>query len=91
MRITCATKATSWPRIWVCTRPRWKPSTLPACWTKQILTDAFRVQLEGRGFSLVEILTMCPTDWFVEPAEAPDWIERNFAGTYPLKVLRTPF
>ena len=59
-------------------------------WTKQILTDAFRVQLEGRGFSLVEILTMCPTDWFVEPAEAPDWIERNFAGTYPLKVLRTP-
>ena len=60
-------------------------------WTKQILTDAFRVQLEGRGFSLVEILTMCPTDWFVEAADAPDWIERNFTGTYPLKVLRTPF
>ena len=60
-------------------------------WTKQILHEAFRVQLEGRGFSMVEILTMCPTDWFVEPAGAPDWIERNFAGTYPLKVLRTPF
>ena len=60
-------------------------------WTKQILTDAFRVQLEGRGFSLVEVLTMCPTDWFVEAAAAPDWIEANFAGTYPRKVLRTPY
>jgi 2-oxoglutarate ferredoxin oxidoreductase subunit beta len=59
-------------------------------WTKQVLTEAFRVQLEGRGFSLVEILTMCPTDWYVEPAETPDWIERNFTGTYPLKVLKQP-
>jgi 2-oxoglutarate ferredoxin oxidoreductase subunit beta len=59
-------------------------------WTKQILTDAFRVQLAGRGFSFVEILTMCPTDWYVAPAEAPDWIERNFTGTYPLRVLKAP-
>jgi 2-oxoglutarate ferredoxin oxidoreductase subunit beta len=57
-------------------------------WTRQILTEAFQVQLAGRGFSLVEILTMCPTDWFVEPVEAPEWIERHFAPTYPLKVLK---
>ena len=47
-------------------------------------------QLDGKGFSLVEILTMCPTDWFVEPTETPDWVERNFAPTYPLRVLKQP-
>ena len=59
-------------------------------WTKQILGEAFRVQLDGLGFSLVEVLTMCPTDWFVDPVETPDWIERNFAPTYPLRVLKRP-
>ncbi len=49
-----------------------------------------RVQLEGQGFSFVEILTMCPTDWYVEPSETPDWIERNFTGTYRLKILKSP-
>jgi len=57
-------------------------------WTKQCLRDAFRAQLEGRGFSLVEILTMCPTDWYVEPTETPDWIERNFSPSYPLRVIK---
>jgi 2-oxoglutarate ferredoxin oxidoreductase subunit beta len=59
-------------------------------WTKQVLREAFEVQLAGRGFSLVEILTMCPTDWFVEPTETPDWMERHFAGPYPLAVLKRP-
>jgi len=59
-------------------------------WTKQILAEAFRVQLDGLGFSLVEILTMCPTDWYVDPVETPDWIEQNFAPTYPLRVLKRP-
>jgi 2-oxoglutarate ferredoxin oxidoreductase subunit beta len=59
-------------------------------WTKRILGEAFRVQLAGPGFSFVEILTMCPTDWYVEPTETPDWIERNFTGTYPLRILKSP-
>jgi 2-oxoglutarate ferredoxin oxidoreductase subunit beta len=59
-------------------------------WTKRILREAFEVQLAGRGFSFVEILTMCPTDWFVEPTETPDWIEQNFTGPYPLRVLKQP-
>jgi 2-oxoglutarate ferredoxin oxidoreductase subunit beta len=58
-------------------------------WTKRILREAFQVQLDGRGFSFVEILTMCPTDWYVEPDETADWIEQNFAGTYPLKILKS--
>ena len=59
-------------------------------WTKDILRRAFEFQLAGAGFSFVEILTMCPTDWYVEPTETPDWIERNFAPTYPLRVLKSP-
>lgn len=31
---------------------------------------------------------MCPTDWFVEPAETPDWVERHFTGPYPLRILK---
>ena len=58
-------------------------------WTKRILTEAFQTQLDGRGFSFVEILTMCPTDWFVGPNETFQWVEENFLGTYPLKVLKS--
>jgi 2-oxoglutarate ferredoxin oxidoreductase subunit beta len=58
-------------------------------WTKRILTEAFETQLAGKGFSFVEILTMCPTDWYVTPAETPAWVEENFIGTYPLKILKT--
>jgi 2-oxoglutarate ferredoxin oxidoreductase subunit beta len=59
-------------------------------WTKQILTEAFQAQLAGRGFSFVEILTMCPTDWYVEPTETPAWVEQNFGPTYPLRILKQP-
>jgi 2-oxoglutarate ferredoxin oxidoreductase subunit beta len=59
-------------------------------WTRRILGEAFQTQLDRRGFSFVEILTMCPTDWYVEPTETPEWVERNFAPTYPLKILKPP-
>jgi len=58
-------------------------------WTKRILREAFQAQLAGRGFSFVEILTMCPTDWYVEPNETADWVETNFSGTYPLRILKS--
>ncbi|MFQ5668226.1 MAG: thiamine pyrophosphate-dependent enzyme [Candidatus Binatia bacterium] len=59
-------------------------------WTKQCLRDAFQTQLDGKGFSLVEILTMCPTDWFVPPDAGPDWLESNLAAPYPLGVIKLP-
>jgi 2-oxoglutarate ferredoxin oxidoreductase subunit beta len=58
-------------------------------WTKQILHDAFQAQLAGRGFSFVEILTMCPTDWFIPPDAGPGWLEDNLKSVYPLKVLKS--
>jgi 2-oxoglutarate ferredoxin oxidoreductase subunit beta len=42
--------------------------------TKILLRRAFESQLKGRGFSFVEILTMCPTGWFVPTADGPDYL-----------------
>ena len=56
--------------------------------TRQYLHDAFRCQLDGKGFSFVEILTMCPTDWFVPPDQGPTWLEDQFKTVYPLGVIK---
>ena len=45
-------------------------------------------QLDGKGFSLVEILTMCPTDWFVAPEQGPAFLEERLVPTYPLGVVK---
>ena len=39
--------------------------------TRRMLKKAFEAQLRGEGFSFVEILTMCPTGWFIETARGP--------------------
>ena len=57
--------------------------------TEQYLRDAFRSQLDGKGFSLVEILTMCPTDWFVRPDQGPAFLEEHLVPTFPLGVIRS--
>ncbi len=44
--------------------------------TKAMLRRAFETQIAGEGFSFVEILTMCPTGWFVPTAEGPDYLDR---------------
>jgi 2-oxoglutarate ferredoxin oxidoreductase subunit beta len=44
--------------------------------TKAMLRKAFESQLSGEGFSLVEVLTMCPTGWFVPTAEGPGYLEQ---------------
>ena len=41
-----------------------------------MLPKAFESQLRGEGFSLVEVLTMCPTGWFVPTAEGPGYLDR---------------
>jgi 2-oxoglutarate ferredoxin oxidoreductase subunit beta len=45
-------------------------------------------QLERRGFSFVEILTMCPTGWFIETQEAPDYLEQNLGAVHANGVLK---
>jgi 2-oxoglutarate ferredoxin oxidoreductase subunit beta len=57
--------------------------------TKRMLRRAFETQLAGAGFSLVEILTMCPTGWFVPAVDGPDYLGDSMERTYPLGELIT--
>jgi 2-oxoglutarate ferredoxin oxidoreductase subunit beta len=43
--------------------------------TRKYLKAAFESQMRGEGFSFVEILTMCPTGWFIPTAEGPDYLD----------------
>ncbi len=56
--------------------------------TRKMLQRAFEAQIADEGFSFVEILTMCPTGWFIETAEAPDYLTENLAATHTLGVLK---
>lgn len=51
---------------------------------KDAIRKAFRVQLAGLGFSIVEVLSTCPTNWGVSPAKALSWLEENMMAHYPL-------
>jgi 2-oxoglutarate ferredoxin oxidoreductase subunit beta len=57
---------------------------------KRMLRTAFETQLSGAGFSLVEILTMCPTGWFVPVAEGPQYQSDSMEQTYRIGELVTP-
>jgi 2-oxoglutarate ferredoxin oxidoreductase subunit beta len=54
---------------------------------KRMITRALEVQQAG-GFSFVEILTMCPTGWFIETQEAPSYLADNLAAVHTIGVLK---
>jgi 2-oxoglutarate ferredoxin oxidoreductase subunit beta len=56
---------------------------------KRIIHKAFEVQLEGKGFSFVEILTMCPTGWFVPVTEGPEYLENVLGEVHKLGVIKS--
>ncbi len=51
---------------------------------KKAITTAFKVQMSGLGFSMVELLSTCPTNWKMTPPEAQRWVEENMIPYYPL-------
>ncbi len=55
---------------------------------KKAIKKAFEYQLAGKGFSLVEVLSTCPTNWGLSPAEALKWLETNMIPQYPLGVKK---
>jgi 2-oxoglutarate/2-oxoacid ferredoxin oxidoreductase subunit beta len=55
---------------------------------KKAIRKAFRVQQEKLGFSLVEILSTCPTNWGKDPVEATRWVGEAMVAQYPLGVFR---
>ncbi len=55
---------------------------------KRSLAKAFRMQKEGRGFSLVEVLSTCPTNWGLSPVDSLQWLETNMIPVFPLGVFK---
>ncbi len=55
---------------------------------RKAVRRALQCQIEGRGFSLVEVLSSCPTGWKVAPEEAIHWVEKNLMPLFPLKVYK---
>jgi 2-oxoglutarate ferredoxin oxidoreductase subunit beta len=51
---------------------------------KKAILTAFKVQQAGLGFSMVELLSSCPTNWRVDPTTALDWIRDNMVPYFPL-------
>ncbi len=58
---------------------------------KAAIKKAFRNQLEGKGFSLVEVLSTCPTNWGLAPDKALAWLEENMIPYYPLGVYKDKY
>lgn len=56
--------------------------------TRKLIEKAFRYQLEGKGFSLIEILSACPTNWGMAPAKAFTWLREEMTSVYKLGVLK---
>ena len=56
---------------------------------KAAIKKAFEIQIAGLGFSLVEVLSICPTNWGMSPLEAVGWMEKNMMPYYPLGTFRT--
>ncbi|MFD3155687.1 thiamine pyrophosphate-dependent enzyme [Haloimpatiens sp. FM7330] len=55
---------------------------------KKAIKKAFENQLAGKGFSLIEVLSICPTNWGLSPQEAMNWLRENMIPYYPLGVKK---
>ncbi|MBE6900227.1 MAG: 2-oxoglutarate oxidoreductase [Ruminococcaceae bacterium] len=55
---------------------------------KKAIKKAFQNQIDGKGFSLVEVLSSCPTNWGMTPQKALEWIDEKMIPYYPLGVYR---
>ncbi|MDR1620374.1 MAG: 2-oxoglutarate oxidoreductase [Clostridiales bacterium] len=56
--------------------------------TKKAIQKAFGAQVNRKGFSLVEVLSTCPTNWGKSPVESMDWLEEAMLPYYPLGVYK---
>jgi len=55
---------------------------------KKAIAKAFQVQLDGRGFSMVEILSPCPTNWKMTPVKSWQWVDEEMTRVFPLGVYK---
>ena len=55
---------------------------------KKAIKKAFEIQLEKKGFSIVEMLSMCPVGWKVSPVKATELVRKAMIPTFPLGVFK---
>ena len=55
---------------------------------KKAIRKAFEAQIAGKGFSMVEVLSTCPTNWGLTPQEALKWLKENMIPQFPLGVYK---
>ncbi|MEF9990180.1 MAG: thiamine pyrophosphate-dependent enzyme [Christensenellaceae bacterium] len=56
--------------------------------TKKAIKKAFEYQMAGKGFTMVEVLSTCPTNWGLNPQEALNWLQENMIPQYPLGITK---
>lgn len=55
---------------------------------KKAIRKAFEVQMAGLGFSMVEVLSTCPTNWGKTPVDALQWLRDNMVPYYPVQNFK---
>lgn len=55
---------------------------------KRAIKKAFQYQMEGKGFTMIEVLSTCPTNWGMTAVEALQWVKDNMVPMYPLGVYK---
>ena len=55
---------------------------------KRAIKKAFQCQIDGKGFSLVEVLSTCPTNWGMSPVESLEWVKEKMMPQFPLGVYK---
>ena len=55
---------------------------------KKAIRKAFEKQMAGEGFTFIEVLAACPTNWGMDIVEANQWLKENMAAYYPLGVIK---
>ena len=55
---------------------------------KAAIKKAFQCQIDKKGFSMIEVLSTCPTNWGMTPVEALKWLQENMIPQYPLGVFK---
>jgi len=55
---------------------------------KKAIKKAFENQINGKGFSLIEVISTCPTNWGMTPQNALEWVDEKMIPYYPLGVYK---
>lgn len=57
---------------------------------KAAIKKAFEIQIEGKGFGIVEVLSTCPTNWGMTPVDSLKWLRDNMMPYYPMGNFKKP-